>query len=113
LEISISSWGKYHQVTRINGWLADQTALSGLLDLLNDLGRVILTVERIEWMKRSINSCLKPFAYDRILPPSLLDLSAPPPFHLLASQLAPPVTWIAPIAFSWIKRRSILAASSA
>jgi hypothetical protein len=48
LEISISSWGKYHQVTRINGWLADQTALSGLLDLLNDLGRVILTVERIE-----------------------------------------------------------------
>ena len=38
----------YHPVTQINGWLADQTALSGLLDLLNDLGRVILTVERLE-----------------------------------------------------------------
>lgn len=48
LEISANPWGKYHHVTQINGWLADQTALSGLLDLLNDLGRVILTVERIE-----------------------------------------------------------------
>jgi hypothetical protein len=48
LEISTTSWCKYHHVTQINGWLADQTALSGLLDLLSDLGRVILTVERIE-----------------------------------------------------------------
>jgi hypothetical protein len=48
LEISTAHWGKYHQVTQITGWLADQTALSGLLDLLSDLGRVILTVERIE-----------------------------------------------------------------
>jgi len=48
LEISTTSWGHYHLVTQISGWLADQTALSGLLDLLNDLGRVILTVERIE-----------------------------------------------------------------
>jgi hypothetical protein len=48
LEISSGSWGHYPLVTQINGWLADQTALSGLLDLLNDLGRVILTVERIE-----------------------------------------------------------------
>ncbi len=47
LEISTATWGKYHHVTQINGWLADQTALSGLLDLLNDLGRVILTVERL------------------------------------------------------------------
>ncbi len=31
---------------QIDGWLADQTALAGLLDLLTDLGRVILTVER-------------------------------------------------------------------
>ena len=48
LEISSASWGHYPLVTQINGWLADQTVLSGLLDLLNDLGRVILTVERIE-----------------------------------------------------------------
>lgn len=48
LEISTNPWGKYQKVTQINGWLADQTALSGLLDLVSDLGRVILTVERIE-----------------------------------------------------------------
>jgi hypothetical protein len=48
LEISTISWGNYNRVTQINGWLADQTALYGLLDLLNDLGRVILTVERLE-----------------------------------------------------------------
>jgi hypothetical protein len=48
LEISTISWRNYHQVTQISGWLADQTALSGLLELLNDLGRVILTVERLE-----------------------------------------------------------------
>ncbi len=54
LEISINPWGNYLQVTQISGWLADQTALSGLLDLLTDLGRVILTVERIE-MDRSSN----------------------------------------------------------
>ncbi len=48
LEITTSHWGNYPQVTQINGWLADQTALSGLLDLLNDLGRVILTVECLE-----------------------------------------------------------------
>jgi len=48
LEISTTSWGHFRLVTQINGWLADQTALSGLLDLLSDLGRVILTVERIE-----------------------------------------------------------------
>ncbi len=48
LEISSASWGHYQSVTQISGWLADQTVLSGLLDLLNDLGRVILTVERIE-----------------------------------------------------------------
>jgi hypothetical protein len=48
LEISTSSWGHYHPVTQISGNLADQTALSGLLELLNDLGRVILTVERLE-----------------------------------------------------------------
>jgi hypothetical protein len=48
LEISTTPWGKYDHVTQINGWLVDQTALSGLLDLLSDLGRVILTVERIE-----------------------------------------------------------------
>ena len=47
LEISTAPWGRYHRVTQISGWLADQTALSGLLDLLNDLGRVILTVERL------------------------------------------------------------------
>jgi hypothetical protein len=48
LEISKTSWGNYKSVTQITGWLADQTALSGLLDLLNDLGRVILTVECLE-----------------------------------------------------------------
>ena len=48
LEISTCSWGSYPQVTKINGWLADQTALAGLLELLNDLGLVILTVERLE-----------------------------------------------------------------
>ena len=48
LEISTISWGHHHLVTQISGQLADQTVLSGLLDLLTDLGRVILTVERIE-----------------------------------------------------------------
>ena len=48
LEISTCPWGSYPQVTQINGWLADQTALAGLLELLNDLGLVILTLERIE-----------------------------------------------------------------
>jgi hypothetical protein len=48
LEISTGPWGNYHLVTQINGWLSDQTALGGLLDLLNDLGMVILTVERLE-----------------------------------------------------------------
>lgn len=47
LEISTAPWAEYPQVTQLNGWLADQTALAGLLDLLNDLGKVILTVERI------------------------------------------------------------------
>jgi len=49
LEISTVPWGHYPRVTQLNGWLADQTALSGLLGLLNDLGRVILTVERLEF----------------------------------------------------------------
>ena len=48
LEISTNPYRNYHLVTQISGWLADQTALSGLLELLNDLGRVILTVERLE-----------------------------------------------------------------
>jgi hypothetical protein len=48
LEIPIAPWGKYPHVTQINGWLADQTVLSGLLDLLTDLGKVILPVERHE-----------------------------------------------------------------
>ncbi len=48
LEFSTGQWGNYPNVTQVNGWLADQTALAGLLDLLNDLGMVILTVERFE-----------------------------------------------------------------
>lgn len=48
LEISTAPWAEHPQVTQLNGWLANQTALAGLLDLLNDLGKVILTVERIE-----------------------------------------------------------------
>ena len=48
LEISIIPWGSYPQVIQIKGWVSDQTALGGLLDLLNDLGLVILTVERLE-----------------------------------------------------------------
>jgi hypothetical protein len=48
LEISTCPWGTYPQVTQLNGWLADQTALAGLLEFLNDLGLVILTVERLE-----------------------------------------------------------------
>ncbi len=48
LKISTGAWGNHQLVTQIQGWLADQTALSELLDLLTDLGRVILTVERIE-----------------------------------------------------------------
>ena len=48
LEISTAPWGNYPLVTQISGWLADQTSLAGLLDLLNDLGLVILTVERHE-----------------------------------------------------------------
>jgi len=48
LQISTTAWGHFPLVTQISGWLSDQTALSGLLDLLNDLGRVILTVECLE-----------------------------------------------------------------
>jgi hypothetical protein len=48
LEITITSWSHFPLVTQISGCLSDQTMLSGLLDLLNDLGRVILTVERLE-----------------------------------------------------------------
>lgn len=48
LEISTCAWGKYHPVTQIKGWLADQTLLAGLLDLLSDLSMVILSVERLE-----------------------------------------------------------------
>ncbi len=47
LEISTIPWGSYPRVTQIRGWLADQTALAGLLELLNELGLVILTVERL------------------------------------------------------------------
>lgn len=46
LEISNQTGNRY-TVTEIKGWVADQTALGGLLDLLNDLGMVILTVERV------------------------------------------------------------------
>jgi hypothetical protein len=31
-------------MTQISGWFADQTMISGLLDLLTDVGKVILTV---------------------------------------------------------------------
>ena len=48
LEISSTPWGSYPEVMQIKGWLTDQTALAGLLDLLTDLGVVILTVERYE-----------------------------------------------------------------
>jgi hypothetical protein len=48
LEISVKPWRNYYQVTQISGWLADQTVLSGLLDLLTDLSMVILSVERLE-----------------------------------------------------------------
>jgi hypothetical protein len=48
LDISTAPWRNYHLVTQITGQLADQTALSGLLDLLNDLGKVILVVERLD-----------------------------------------------------------------
>ncbi len=34
LEITISSWRNYKQVTQIQGWLPDQTALAGLLELI-------------------------------------------------------------------------------
>jgi hypothetical protein len=37
-----------HIVTQITGLFVDQSALAGLLDLLNDLGMVILTVNRLE-----------------------------------------------------------------
>jgi len=48
LEISTTPWRSYPEVTLINGWLVDQTALAGLLDILTGLGLVILTVERRE-----------------------------------------------------------------
>ena len=48
LEISISHGGIYQHITQIRGWLADQPSLSGLLDLMTDLGKVILAVERQE-----------------------------------------------------------------
>ncbi len=54
LEISTAPWGSYPIVTQIRGSLNDQTALAGLLGLLNDLGLVILTVERIETDVKSL-----------------------------------------------------------
>lgn len=48
LQISTCSGAGKYPLTQISGWLSDQTALAGLLDLLNDLGMVILTVERLE-----------------------------------------------------------------
>ena len=48
LEFSTTPWESYPEVIQISGWLADQTALAGLLDLLTDLGLVILTVDRRE-----------------------------------------------------------------
>ena len=48
LEITTTPWESYPEVVQIDGWLADQTALAGLLDLLTELGLVILTVERRE-----------------------------------------------------------------
>ena len=53
LEIFTTSWESYPEVMEIDGSLADQTALAGLLDLLTDLGLVILTVERREIDKES------------------------------------------------------------
>lgn len=47
LQITTSSWGDGYPVTQISGWLSDQTALAGLLELLNDLSLVILTVNRM------------------------------------------------------------------
>ncbi len=55
LEVSINPWHKYNKVTQIKGWLSDQTALAGLLELLNDLGMVILTVERLELDEKTRN----------------------------------------------------------
>ena len=48
LQISTTLWESYPEVLQIDGWLDDQIALAGLLDLLTDLGLVILTVERHE-----------------------------------------------------------------
>lgn len=48
LEISTTAWNNYPEVVQIDGWLADQIALAGLMDVLMDLGLVILTVERRE-----------------------------------------------------------------
>ena len=48
LEISTTPWESCSEVIQIDGWLADQTALAGLLDLLTDLGLVILTLESLE-----------------------------------------------------------------
>ncbi len=48
LEISVIQPKNQPPVTKITGWLADQCALAGLLDLLNDLGLVILTVRRLD-----------------------------------------------------------------
>lgn len=55
LEVKVSPWHNYQHVTQIMGWLPDQTALAGLLELLNDLGMVILTVERIELNEKTSN----------------------------------------------------------
>lgn len=56
LEVSISSWRNYQQVTQIQGWLTDQTSLAGLLELLNNLGMVILTVERLDLGEKTSDS---------------------------------------------------------
>jgi hypothetical protein len=48
LEITTALSRNKQPVTQFTGWLADQPALAGLLDLLTELGMVILTVSRLE-----------------------------------------------------------------
>jgi hypothetical protein len=48
LQISVMHVHDRPAVTKLTGWVADQTALSGILNLLYDLGFVVISVERLK-----------------------------------------------------------------
>ena len=48
LQISVMHGHDRPAVTKLTGWVADQTALSGIMNLLYDLGFVVISVRRLK-----------------------------------------------------------------